>query len=69
MVHLEAKKLGLRGLRAEELPKLGIVLKTALALHNPAYHSGLSHYIGPHTGFRRRLWHHCLRRGRLPQSG
>lgn len=27
MVHLEAKKLGLRGLRAEELPKLGIVLK------------------------------------------
>lgn len=27
MVHLEAKKLGLRGLRAEELPKLGLVLK------------------------------------------
>jgi TRAP transporter 4TM/12TM fusion protein len=27
MVHLEAKKLGLRGLTAEELPKLGIVLK------------------------------------------
>ncbi|WP_457647136.1 TRAP transporter permease [Profundibacter sp.] len=27
MVHLEAKKLGLRGLKAEELPKLGIVLK------------------------------------------
>jgi TRAP transporter 4TM/12TM fusion protein len=27
MVHLEAKKLGLRGLRAEELPKLGVVLK------------------------------------------
>lgn len=27
MVHLEAKKLGLRGLRAEELPKMGIVLK------------------------------------------
>jgi TRAP transporter 4TM/12TM fusion protein len=27
MVHLEAKKLGLRGLRSEELPKLGIVLK------------------------------------------
>lgn len=27
MVHLEAKKLGLRGLRAEELPRLGVVLK------------------------------------------
>ena len=27
MVHLEAKKLGLRGLRTEELPKLGVVLK------------------------------------------
>ncbi len=27
MVHLEAKKLGLRGLRAEELPKAGLVLK------------------------------------------
>ena len=27
MVHLEAKKLGLRGLRAEELPKLGLVLR------------------------------------------
>jgi TRAP transporter 4TM/12TM fusion protein len=27
MVHLEAKKLGLRGLRAEELPKVGLVLK------------------------------------------
>ena len=27
MVHLEAKKLGLRGLRVEELPKLGVVLK------------------------------------------
>ena len=27
MVHLEAKKLGLRGLTAEELPKLGVVLK------------------------------------------
>ena len=27
MVHLEAKKLGLRGLRAEELPKAGVVLK------------------------------------------
>jgi len=27
MVHLEAKKLGLRGLKAEELPKMGIVLK------------------------------------------
>jgi TRAP transporter 4TM/12TM fusion protein len=27
MVHLEAKKLGLRGLRAEELPKVGVVLK------------------------------------------
>jgi TRAP transporter 4TM/12TM fusion protein len=27
MVHLEAKKLGLRGLRAEELPKLGVVLR------------------------------------------
>jgi len=27
MVHLEAKKLGLRGLRAEELPKMGIVLR------------------------------------------
>lgn len=27
MVHLEAKKLGLRGLRAEELPKAGIVLR------------------------------------------
>ena len=27
MVHLEAKKLGLRGLRSEELPRLGIVLK------------------------------------------
>ncbi len=27
MVHLEARKLGLRGLTAEELPKLGIVLK------------------------------------------
>jgi TRAP transporter 4TM/12TM fusion protein len=27
MVHLEAKKLGLRGLRAEELPKMGLVLK------------------------------------------
>ena len=27
MVHLEAKKLGLRGLRAEELPKAAIVLK------------------------------------------
>lgn len=27
MVHLEAKKLGLRGLRAEELPKVGAVLK------------------------------------------
>lgn len=27
MVHLEAKKLGLRGLRAEELPKMGVVLK------------------------------------------
>lgn len=27
MVHLEAKRLGLRGLRVEELPKLGIVLK------------------------------------------
>jgi TRAP transporter 4TM/12TM fusion protein len=27
MVHLEAKKLGLRGLTAAELPKLGIVLK------------------------------------------
>ena len=27
MVHLEAKKLGLRGLRAEELPKLGLVIK------------------------------------------
>jgi len=27
MVHLEAKKLGLRGLRAEELPKLGVVFK------------------------------------------
>jgi TRAP transporter 4TM/12TM fusion protein len=27
MVHLEAKKLGLRGLRAEELPKIGVVLK------------------------------------------
>ena len=27
MVHLEAKKLGLRGLRAEELPKMAVVLK------------------------------------------
>ena len=27
MVHLEAKKLGLRGLRSEELPRLGVVLK------------------------------------------
>ncbi|MCR9236693.1 MAG: TRAP transporter permease [Alphaproteobacteria bacterium] len=27
MVHLEAKKLGLRGLRAEELPKTAVVLK------------------------------------------
>ncbi|MEM9699298.1 MAG: TRAP transporter fused permease subunit [Pseudomonadota bacterium] len=27
MVHLEARKLGLRGLRAEELPRLGVVLK------------------------------------------
>lgn len=27
MVHLEAKKLGLRGLRAEELPKMGLVLR------------------------------------------
>ena len=27
MVHLEAKKLGLRDLRAEELPKLGVVLR------------------------------------------
>ncbi|SEQ45958.1 TRAP transporter permease [Thalassovita taeanensis] len=27
MVHLEAKKLGLRGLRAEELPKAAVVLK------------------------------------------
>ncbi|WP_298966862.1 TRAP transporter fused permease subunit [uncultured Roseibium sp.] len=27
MVHLEARKLGLRGLNADELPKLGIVLK------------------------------------------
>ncbi len=27
MVHLEAKKLGLKGLKAEELPKMGIVLK------------------------------------------
>ena len=27
MVHLEAKKLGLRGLRAEELPKVALVLK------------------------------------------
>ncbi len=27
MVHLEARKLGLRGLRAEELPKVGAVLK------------------------------------------
>lgn len=27
MVHLEAKRLGLRGLRVDELPKLGIVLK------------------------------------------
>ena len=27
MVHLEAKKLGLRGLRAKELPKIGVVLK------------------------------------------
>ncbi|MEW7006915.1 TRAP transporter permease [Lentilitoribacter sp. EG35] len=27
MVHLEAKKLGLRGLRAEELPKVAIVLR------------------------------------------
>lgn len=27
MVHLEAKKLGLRGLRAEELPKAGVVLR------------------------------------------
>jgi len=27
MVHLEARKLGLRGLRAEELPKAGIVLR------------------------------------------
>jgi TRAP transporter 4TM/12TM fusion protein len=27
MVHLEAKKLGLRGLRAEELPRMGVVLK------------------------------------------
>ena len=27
MVHLEAKKLGLCGLRAEELPKLGVVLR------------------------------------------
>ena len=27
MVHLEAKKLGLRGLRAGELPKIGVVLK------------------------------------------
>lgn len=27
MVHLEARRLGLRGLRAEELPKLGIVLR------------------------------------------
>lgn len=27
MVHLEAKKLGLRGLRKEELPKMGVVLK------------------------------------------
>ena len=27
MVHLEAKRLGLRGLRSDELPKLGIVLK------------------------------------------
>ncbi|MBL4877098.1 MAG: hypothetical protein JKY10_11480, partial [Cohaesibacteraceae bacterium] len=27
MVHLEAKKLGLRGLRADELPKAGIVLR------------------------------------------
>ncbi len=27
MVHLEAKKLGLRGLRADELPKMGVVLK------------------------------------------
>jgi TRAP transporter 4TM/12TM fusion protein len=27
MVHLEAKKLGLRGLRAEELPKIGLVLR------------------------------------------
>lgn len=28
MVHLEAKRLGLRGLRVDELPKLGVVLKT-----------------------------------------
>jgi len=27
MVHLEARKLGLRGLRADELPKMGIVLR------------------------------------------
>ncbi len=27
MVHLEAKKLGLRGLRADELPKAGVVLR------------------------------------------
>ena len=27
MVHLEAKKLGLRGLRAEEVPKFSIVIK------------------------------------------
>lgn len=27
MVHLEAKKLGLRGMRADELPKVGVVLK------------------------------------------
>ena len=27
MVHLEAKKLGLRGLRSEEIPKIGVVLK------------------------------------------
>ena len=27
MVHLEAKKLGLRGLRAKELPRVGLVLK------------------------------------------
>ncbi|WP_259782021.1 TRAP transporter permease [Aestuariispira ectoiniformans] len=27
MVHLEARRLGLRGLRAEELPKLGLVLR------------------------------------------